>query len=82
VGDDVTVSDSQQKKDAIEHFLTDLEVWKAYISYPLKTPRTSHCFLPFDNKHDYKLARFFHLAHIPKVRIDEFFKDGVMGGSK
>ena len=82
VGDNVTVSDSQQRKDTIEHFPADLEAGKAHASHPFQTPLASHYFLLFDNKYDYKLARFFHLAHVLKVCIDEFFKDGVMGGSK
>jgi len=82
IGDNITVSDSKQRRDTIEHFPADLEAGKAHASYPFQTPLASHCFLPFDNKHDYKLARFFHLTHVPQARIDEFFKDGVMGGSK
>ena len=82
MGDNITVSDGQQRKNTIEHFPADLEAGKAHASHPFQTRLASHCFLPFDNKYDYKLARFFHLAHVPKVCIDEFFKDGVMGGSK
>jgi len=56
VGDDITVSNGQQKEDTIEHFPADLEAGKAHASHPFQTPLASHCFLPFDNKHDYKLA--------------------------
>src|SRR5438105_11235085 len=36
-------------------------------------------FHPFPHILDYKLARFFHAAHVPKTRIDEFFNDGFIG---
>jgi len=52
VRDNITVSDGQQRKDTIEHFSTDLEAGKAHASHPFQTPLASHCFLPFDNKHD------------------------------
>jgi len=56
VGDNITVSDGQQRKDTIEHFPADLEAGKAHASHPFQTPLASHCFLVFDNKYDYKLA--------------------------
>jgi len=28
---------------------------------------------------DFILGRFFYSAHVPKARIDEFFKDGFLG---
>ena len=36
-------------------------------------------FHPFQNAFDYKLARFFFSAHVPKARIDDFFRDNFFG---
>jgi len=36
-------------------------------------------FRPFAYVLDYKLARFFHSAHVPKPRIDDFFDVGFIG---
>jgi len=36
-------------------------------------------FQPFQNAVDYKLARFLYEFHMPRARIHEFFKDGLVG---
>jgi len=49
-------------------------------AYPFVRQRdpTYNFFRPFQNALDFKLARFFYSAYVPKVRIDEFFKDGIL----
>ena len=42
-----------------------------------RTPGFNHLF-PFINGRDYKLARFFIESKVPKVRIDQFFRDGLL----
>ena len=42
---------------------------------------TYNFFQPFQNALDCKLARFCYSAHVPKARIDKFFKDGFLGGT-
>ena len=39
---------------------------------------TYNFFRAFQNALDFKLARFFYSAHVPKVRIDEFYTDGIL----
>ena len=47
--------------------------------YPFTTQRSSdwNSLYPFQSANDYKLARFFLAAEVPKTCIDEFFKDGL-----
>ena len=64
----------------IEHFPSDRQAGKAITAYPFVRERQSmyNFFRPFQNGLDFKLARFFYTAHVPKARIDEFFKEGFL----
>jgi len=53
------------------------KVIAAYLFVRQRDP-TYNFFRPFQNALDFKLARFFYSAHVLKVRIDEFFKDGIL----
>jgi len=67
--------------DSTISFPPDREASKAIAAYPFIRQRDStyNFFLPFRNALDFKLARSFYTAHVPKARINEFFKDGFLG---
>lgn len=45
------------------------------------TQPDSYPYHPFQTIREYKLARFFCLGKVPKSRVDEFFKDNLLGTS-
>jgi len=70
----------ERPEDGTMSFPPEREAGKVIATYPFVRQRDStyNFFRPFQNALDFKLARFFYSAHIPKVRIDEFFKDGIL----
>jgi len=76
------LSDANQfTGDGTISFPPEREAGKAIAAYPFVRQRdpTYNFFLPLRNALDFKLARFFYSAHVPKARINEVFKDGFLG---
>jgi len=74
-------SDTIIPMEDITSFPADREAGKAISTYPFIVQRELmyNFFQPFQNALDYKLARFLYESHVPRARIDEFFKDGLLG---
>ena len=60
----------------VKRFPPHLEAGKQIALHNLPKLNLTSCFYPFRNAMDYKLAWYFHSAHIPLTKIDEFFKEG------
>ena len=60
----------------LQPFPAHLEAGKQIGLHNLPKLDLTKCFHPFRNAMDYKLARYFHSAHVPLTKIDEFFKEG------
>ena len=60
-------SDAQKCNETQPCFPTLRDTGKPLALRPLQTPIAGDCFLPFQGVDDNKLARFFHLAHVPRV---------------
>jgi len=76
-----SLSDAKEcTKDSTISFPLERESGKVIAAYLFVRQRdpTYNFFRPFQNALYFKVARFFYLAHVPKVRIDEFFKDGIL----
>jgi len=70
----------ERPEDGTISFPPEREAGKMIAAYSFVRQRdpTYNFFRPFQNTLDFKLARFFYSAHVPKVRIDKFFKDGIL----
>ena len=77
-----TSSDITEPIENVMSFPGEREAGKAISVLPFVKERQPmyNFFRPFQNAMDFKLARFFHSAHVPKARIDEFFRDGFLEG--
>jgi len=64
----------------ITSFPVDREAGKAISIYPFIIQRQPmyNFFQPFEIALDYKLVRFLYESHVPRARIDEFLKDGLL----
>jgi len=67
-------------EDGTISFPQERETGKVIVVYLFVRQRdpTYNFFRPFQNTLDFKLTRFFYSAHVLQVRIDEFFKDGIL----
>jgi len=67
--------------DGTISFPPDRETGKSIAAYLFIRQRDPiyNFFLLFRNALDFKPTRFFYSAHVPKARIDEFFKDSFLG---
>jgi hypothetical protein len=74
-------SDSSSPLQHTETFLSDRKAGHVLVKTPFHYARHPeyNFFRPFAHVLDYQLARFFHTAHVPKARIDEFFDAGFIG---
>ena len=82
-GDDNQIDDKSDESSSLERtlfFPVGREAGKVLASYPFRILRDPdyNFFQPFKGAIDYKLARFFFAAYVPKTRIDEFFQDGFL----
>jgi len=70
--------DTNASIEDLTSFPADHQAGKAISASPFITQRQSsyNFFSPFQNIHDFKLARFFYAAQVSKARIDKFFKGG------
>jgi len=76
-----SLSDANEcREDGTISFSPECEAGKIIAAYDFVRQRDPiyNFFRPFQNALDFKLARFFYSAHVPKVRIDEFFKDSIL----
>ena len=75
-----TPSDITEPIGDITSFPVKREAGKVISAHPFVKERQPmyNFFGPFQNAMDFKLARFFYSAHVPKVRVDEFFHDGFL----
>ena len=64
---------------SIELYPTDRGAEKALGTRLFLIPQISKVFVPFENALDYRLVPLFHLAYVPKARINGFFHDGFVG---
>lgn len=76
-----TTPSTNEPSEAVTSFPEEHEAGKVIAAYPFVEERhpMHNFFTPFQNAMDFKLARFFYSAHVPKARIDEFFHDGFVG---
>jgi len=74
-------SDYGSSSNHTEFFPVDRQAGHILVNTPFHYARHEgyNFFHPFAHVLDYKLARFFHAAHVPKARIDEFFDAGFIG---
>ena len=86
-GDDTLVGnqvndllDTNALFDDTIHFAVDREAGQVVAPYLFQKPRDPrYKFLrPFQNGMDYKLARFFYSARVPRTHVDEFFCNGFL----
>jgi hypothetical protein len=75
---EASLSDANKPMADPTTFPAEREAGKAISASPFTKQRQQsyNFFSPFQNVLDFKLARFFYTAHVPKARIDEFFKAG------
>ena len=75
-----TPSDITEPIGDITSFPVKREAGKVISAHPFVKERQPmyNFFRPFQNAMDFKLARFFYSAHVPKARVDEFFHDGFL----
>lgn len=78
--DNGITSDAQKGNETVECFPTLRGAGKQLALRRFQTTTAADCSLPFQSGDDHKLARFLHLAHVARVRIDEFFQYGLLGG--
>ena len=81
VGDQaIELSDATSLMGNSIGFPADREAGKLLAPYPFQKPRdpTYNFFRPFQSAMDYKLARFFYSARVPRTSIKEFFLDGFL----
>jgi len=73
-----TNSDGTSSLNLTEAFPSDRKAGHVVVHIPFDYARNPkyNFFHPFVHVLDYKLARFFHAAHVPKAQIDEFFNAG------
>jgi len=76
-----TNSDCGSSSNHTEFFPVDRQAGHILVNTPFHYDRHPgyKFFRPCAHVLDYKLARFFHAAHVPKARIDEFFDAGFIG---
>jgi len=71
-------SNGKSSLNLTEAFPSDRKAGDVVVHTPFdyaKNPKYNF-FHPFAHALDYKLARFFHAAHVAKARIDEFYNAG------
>ena len=81
VGDRVNdSSDSNPPFEDTIHFPVDREARKVVAPYPFQQPSDlGYNFLrSFQNAMDYKLARFYYSARVPRTHVDEFVCNGFL----
>ena len=81
VGDRVNnLSDANALFDDTIHVPVDREAGKVVAPYPFQKPRDPqyNFWRPFQNTMDYKLARCFCSARVPRNHVDEFFHNGFL----
>jgi len=73
-----TNSDGTSSLNLTEAIPSDRKAGHVVVHTPFDYARNPkyNFFHPFAHVLDYKLARLFHAAHVPKARIDEFFHAG------
>jgi len=71
-------SDGTSSLNLTETFPSDRKAGHVVVHTPFDYARNPkyNFFHPFAHVLDYKLARFFHAAHVPKARMNEFFNTG------
>jgi len=74
-------SDTILAMEDITSFPVDREAGKAISTYPFVIQRQPmyNFFQPFQIALDYKIARFLYKSHVPRARINKFFKDCLLG---
>jgi len=77
-GTEALPSSTNESREDLTTFPAGRKVGKATSASPFIQQRqpSYNFFSPFQNTLDFKLARFFYVAQIPKARIDEFFIAG------
>jgi len=71
---------NERTEDGTISFPPEREADKVIAGYPFVRQRdlTYNFFRPFQNALDFKHARFFSSADVLEIRIDKFFKDGIL----
>src|SRR5258706_1240879 len=72
-------ADARKQNSSIQKYPPNCQAGFPLRPYPFTSQRSSdwNPLYPFQSANDYKLARFFSAAKVPKTRMDEFFKDGL-----